>query len=96
MIRRKLVDGLIVLTAFVLFSTVGEALAPRFAFALAHNFCDPTLNVCPRLVPGCVGCTKSPSMTGSCSYSYLSSCTLTPAYCWLGAAACSCNPNACS
>jgi len=94
--RKKLVDASIALVAFVLLSTAGDALMPRFAHADAFMYCAPSSTSCPAWTGYCVGCTPT-GVRGTCTYSIWGlGCTPKPNSCYSGSFFCDCNSAACS
>ena len=97
MIRKKLVDALIALVAFVLLSTAGDVLVPQFANAALFEYCDKTMNTCPGSIPApaCAGCGAAAKLAGTCRYSDYSVCSRNGSLCENPVIFCSCNSDAC-
>lgn len=95
MVPRNLVNAFIALTAFVLFSSAGELISPRLAYAGSFEYCDTSMKLCPSNYVTCIGCASS-AQRGQCQYyDYGVGCTRVPKSCWSLIGSCSCNTDAC-
>jgi hypothetical protein len=94
MIRRKLVDASIALTAFVLIGAVGDILSPRLALAAPFEYCDAGMVICPASFTTCAGCLPAVTLVGTCRYNG-AFCGRAPIKCWSAFGTCSCWTDAC-